>query len=361
MPLIAIALVLAVVVGIVVRAGDDDGPTAATRASSGRRVDQLPVLLVHRGPTGNDLIAVADREGDRGSVILVPVATQLDVPSQGVSTLADIPTADGGARGANAVENVVGVDVGSTVLVDDAGLTALLGPAAPVTATLADSVAFPDRPAHYRSGEQQLSAAQASELMSAPQSVNELDRLVTVGAVLGGWLDRLKDPGVARATTKLQPALAPLVAIADAPDRRIDTLPVESIATGGGERFNVRLQDLIASVRDAFPKALLGPRGIRPRVEILNGTGALGVAQATADKVVPAGGRVTLTDNVPGFGLGTTQVVYYSDAWRAAAQRILDAMGCGSLRKAGQDVRIADVTILVGSDCPAYGAPGGGI
>jgi hypothetical protein len=95
-------------------------------------------------------------------------------------------------------------------------------------------------------------------------------------------------------------------------------------------------------------------------VEILNGTGALGVAQAVATKAVPAGGRVVLTDNLPGFGLHQTQVVYYSDRWRKAAQGILTAMGCGSLRKAGQDVEVADVTILVGSDCPAYGAPGGG-
>ena len=36
-------------------------------------------------------------------------------------------------------------------------------------------------------------------------------------------------------------------------------------------------------------------------MEILNGTGALGVAQAVATKAVPAGGRVVLTDNLPGF------------------------------------------------------------
>jgi hypothetical protein len=196
--------------------------------------------------------------------------------------------------------------------------------------------------------------------MSAPQSVNELDRLVVVAAVLDGWMDRLRDPAVAQATLALQPSLAPFVAAAGAPDRRLDTVPVASIATGGGERFDVRQQELAAFVRQSFPNALLGAGGRRPRVEILNGTGALGVAQAVADKAVPAGGRVTLSENYPGFGLPTTQIVYYNDEWRAAAQRIVDAMGCGSLRKAGQDVRIADVTILVGADCPAYGAPGGG-
>jgi hypothetical protein len=259
----------------------------------------------------------------------------------------------------NSVENEVGVRIGRTVVLDDPGLTAVLGPAAPIPITLANPVAFSDRPAKYRQGAQSVSAAQASELMSAPQSVNELDRLVVSAAVMDGWMDRLRDPAIGAATEKLQPGLAPLVAAAGAPDRRIDTVPVASISTGGGERFDVRSGELATIVRRAFPHSQLGHRGRRPRVEILNGTGALGVARAVAAKVVPAGGKVNLTDNLPGFGLTKTQVVYYSDRWREAAQEILSAMGCGTLRKAGQDVRIADVTILVGSDCPAYGAPGG--
>jgi hypothetical protein len=290
----------------------------------------------------------------------VPVATQLDVPSQGTSVLQAIPALDGGALLTNSVENEVGVAIGRTVMVDDAGLTAALGPAGPIPISLADPVAFSDRSAKYRAGAQEVSAAQASELMSAPQSVNELDRLVVVAAVIDGWMDRLEDPAVATATLALQPGLAPLVAAAGAPERRLDTVPVASIATGGGERLDIRPAELATIVHRAFPHAQLGDHGHRPRVEILNGTGALGVAQAVSGKVVPAGGRVVLTDNLPGFGLQQTQVVYYSDRWRAAAQGLLDAMGCGSLRKAGQDVRIADVTILVGADCPAYGAPGGG-
>jgi hypothetical protein len=172
-------------------------------------------------------------------------------------------------------------------------------------------------------------------------------------------MDRLKDAAVGRATTALQPSLAPLVAASGAPERRIDTVPVASIATGGGERFDVRSAELATIIQRAFPHSLLGEHGRRPRVEILNGTGALGVAQAVAAKVVPAGAQVTLTNNSPGFGLQKTQVVYVDDGWRPAAQRILDAMGCGSLRKAGH-IGVADVSILVGSDCPAYGSPGGG-
>jgi hypothetical protein len=360
MPAIAGMLVVAVVAGAILRQRDGTGSSGTTRTGRTTPVEELPVLLVHRGAAGNDLLAIADRDGTQGSVLLVPTATQLDVPSQGTSVLAEISTADAGALLQNSVENETGIRIGRTVVLDDAGLTAVLGPAAPISVTLANPVAFSDRSAKYRQGAQSVSAAQASELMSAPESVNELDRLVVVASVIDGWLDRLRDPGIGRATRALQPGLAPLVAAAGAPDRRIDTAPVASIATGGGERFDVRPGELATIARRAFPHSLLGENGRRARVEILNGTGALGVAQAVAAKVVPAGGKVNLTDNLPGFGLTQTQVVYYDDRWRAAAQEMLTAMGCGSLRKAGQDVGIADVTILVGSDCPAYGAPGGG-
>jgi hypothetical protein len=362
MPAIAGLLVVAVVVGAVVRDRRDTGSSHASGGAPSTPVAEQPVLLVHTGANGNDLLAIADRDGAQGTVLLVPTATQLDVPSQGTSVLQDIPTLDGGALLTNSVENEIGVGIGRTAAIDDAGLTAALGPAAPFPITLTDPVAFSDRSTKYRAGAQQVSAAQASELMSAPQNVNELDRLVVVAAVMEGWMDRLRDPAVARATLQLQPGLAPLVAAAGAPDRRIDTVPVTSIATGGGERFDVRSAELAALVQRAFPTSQLGDHGLRPRVEILNGTGALGVAQATAAKVVPAGGRVVTSDNLRGFGLKQTQVVYYSDRWRDAAQAILEAMGCGSLRKAGKDAdtHVSDVTILVGSDCPAYGSPGGG-
>jgi hypothetical protein len=360
MPAIAGVLIVAVVVGAVVRSGDDDAATGSDSGGPDATVDQQPVLFVHQGTAGTDLIAVADRDGGRGSVLFVPVATQLDVPAEGVTTLGDIPTADSGAQLTNSVENVLGVGVGKTVILDDAALTAALGPAAPIPITLTSPVEFSDRSVGYRAGAQSVSAAQASELMGAPQSVNELDRLVGVAAVVDGWMDRLQDPEIAQATLALQPGLAPLVDAAQAEDRRLDTAPVASIATGGDERFNIRGEEMSRVARRAFPRSLLGVGGRRPRVEILNGTGALGVARAVADKIVPAGGRFVRSDNLPGFGLGQTQVVYYSDEWRRSAQQLLDAMGCGSLRKAGRDPHVSDVTILVGADCPAYGAPGGG-
>jgi hypothetical protein len=164
-------------------------------------------------------------------------------------------------------------------------------------------------------------------------------------------MGRLRNPAVARATLKAQPGLAPLVAAAKISDRRTDTLPVESVATGGAERFEPRGADLKRYAKAAFPGAQLAVGGSRPRVEILNGTGAVGLAQTIAARIVPAGGQVTLTGNVPNFGLANTQVVYYAGADRVAAQRMLRALGCGVLKQSKKQFEVVDVTILAGADC----------
>ncbi len=357
MPAIGAALALVVVIGVIVRASDDaPGPDTETRGAADTAESML--LVHHSDASGNDLIAVVGRGGSKGSVLLVPTAVQLSSPYRGAETLAEIPVDDGGVALATAVENIVGVDVGKPTVVDDAALTAMLGPAAPMSVDLANPVDLVDRPSKYPAGTQDVSAAQAAELLGGQQSVNQLERMVTASSVLGAWLDRMQQPAIARGTVALSEGLGPLAAVASAPERRIDTLAVESIATGGSERYRVQGPELIDYVSRAFPDLRLG-HGPRPRVEILNGTGALGVDEVVADAVVPAGGKVTLTDNVPGFGVPTTQIVYYEDRWRADAQRLLAAMNCGSLRKAGRDVGIADVTIVVGADCPEYGTPGG--
>ena len=152
-------------------------------------------------------------------------------------------------------------------------------------------------------GTQQVDTGQAARLLVSRQPGSELDRLVTVQDVMDAWCTRLRDPAVARETLQAQPELAPLVAAAKIADRRTDTLPVESITTAGAEGFRPRGADVVDYVVAAFPDALLAPKGDRPRVEVLNGTGAVGLAQTIASQIVPAGAQVTLAGNVPRFGL----------------------------------------------------------
>ena len=92
-------------------------------------------------------------------------------------------------------------------------------------------------------------------------------------------------------------------------------LPVESVATGGGERFEARVAD-VAALRRRPRSRTRGSTSAasRPRVEILNGTGAVGLAQAIAARGRP-GRRSGHADRQRArtSAWPNTQVVYYRD------------------------------------------------
>ena len=353
-PSIAIALAITVGIGDLLRSNDDSGPRSGSKPDSKPYNDTL--LMAHTGSDGRgDLFALVGTGPRATSVLLIPAATQVEVPSLGVQTLASLPTQGDSALLATAVENMLGVRVGSAIVLDDAALGDALAHVAPLTVDLHANVKLDDETTIPK-GIQKLDAATAARVLTVPQSGSELDRLVTVQDVLDGWFAGLRREQAASASVAARPELGVLVDVANSQGHRTDTLAVASVATGSGERFEVRRDDLVRYIAIAFPNALLAPAGQRPRVEILNGTGAVGVAQGAASKLVPAGGEITLTGNVPGFGVEQTQVVYYREKQRKDAQHLLEALGCGILKKAGRAIGMVDVTVIVGADCPAIAA-----
>jgi hypothetical protein len=356
MPMVAIFLALTAAAGVVIRSNDGTTDEAGGASSAGAGAQGTNTLLLgHRGADGRlDLLLLTGTDGQEASILLFPIATQLEVPSLGPQVLADLPNeGEGGSTSLlqTTVENLLGVRVQKTLMLDDATLGAALAEAQPIPVATTRVVQFDDGTGElFAAGDRRLSAEEATRLLVTPQSGSELDRLITVQDVLDGWLERLQRRPIARATVQIQPDLSALVAAARAKERRTDTLPVESVATGGGERFDPRVEDVARYVSIAFANARIGGK-TRPRVEILNGTGAVGLAQDIASQVVPAGGQVTLSGNVPSFGVAKTQVVYYRDEDRDDAQRLLDALDCGRLAKADTAIGVVDVTIIAGADC----------
>ena len=354
MPTVAVLLGLTVAVGALIRSdnGDAGGSGRGSGGAAGARGPNT-LLLSHRGADGRlDLLVLTGTSGQRAAILLLPTATQVEVPSLGPQALADLPNEGDATLLSTTIENLLGVRVVKTLALDDAALTAALAKATPIPAELHRAVQFDETTGElFPAGSTHLTAEDAAQLLVHTQPGSELDRLVTVQDVLDGWLGRLRNTRVARATVKATPELAALVAVARARDRRTDSLPVESVTTAGGERFEPRVADVARYVSGAFGNARLGGGTKRPRVEILNGTGAVGLGQSIAGKVVPAGGQVTLTGNVPNFGVANTQIVYYRDADRADAQRLLRALGCGALKKADRALGVVDVTIIAGADC----------
>ena len=366
-----IALVAGVAAGI---AGE---PRSTSAAQTGGRDDEAsttsaPVdgevvkpsrartlLLGHVDPDGllDLLVGVAIAEGHEiGEVLLFPTATMVEVPSLGTQALADVGRM-GARRGPDllhtTVENALGAAFGDLLVEDDAGLIALLAVAGTMTVDFERAIRVDDDAGTlaFTSGSTEIDAATAMRLLVAPGGSGELDHLVTVQEVMEGWLAAIADADTGEATVAVEPAARPLV-IASRAGIRYDTLPVVSVASGGEESFTIRRDDARSLLERTMQWTLLGDEP-RPRVEILNGTGEVGVTQSVAELIVRDGVEVTLTGNLPGFGAANTQVVYYRDDGAAIAEDLARSLGVGSVVRAPRPVDVIDVTIVVGADLSA--------
>lgn len=359
-PTVLVVLVLLAVVGAQLRSGSSgrQAPPAQSSASAGGPTPAAAavpsLLLAHRNAGGRvDLAAVVGvaSGGRDGAVVFVPTLTSAETPSLELQLVADQLNVGSPQLFHTTVENLLGVRLDGTAVLDDAALSDVLQAAGPLSVRLRDSVEVQGTAQGrvYPAGNQQLTPADAMTLLTTTVSTGELDHLVAVQAVFEGWLRALRAPSVAAATAARVPQLTTLIAAARTATN-FSTLPVEAMAGEAGERYEVRAGALAPAMRAAFPDRLLGIGGRRPRVEILNGTGAAGPVQQAAAVVVAAGGEVVKTGNAAQFGRSVTQVVYYRDDGRAGAESLQSAIGTGQVLKEPSDIGVFDITVIVGAD-----------
>lgn len=260
-----------------------------------------------------------------GGTVLLP-ADLLIVPAGGTVEQGEL-LGDAYARGgAGAVELVAetlfGIGFDEVVEFSAESLAEAMAPAAPLPYLLADELAATGADGApvvvYEAGRFDLSAADAAAVYSF-RNANEADvnRLQRQQDLWLSWLDV-----VGRASTEaavLPPPSSPLS----------EFLPVLAMGTPV-----VEVPPLQSIVGDpaAPPRYLLGPDGrswlrdeilelvpwprqpesfLRPRVQVLDGTGDAAVRDALVDDIIAAGGVVTVIGNAAEFGVDTTQFAYH--------------------------------------------------
>jgi len=93
-----------------------------------------------------------------------------------------------------------------------------------------------------------------------------------------------------------------------------------------------------------------GPDGGRVRVRILDGVRQPGLSQLVAPLLVPEGAEITIAGNADRFTYDKTQIVYYDEAFKDAAERFRRALGAGELVLSAVPNDTNDVTVLIGRD-----------
>src|SRR5206468_826085 len=113
---------------------DDHGRSTATAPArtTPAAVHTSTALLVHTAPDGSatsiTLLAVGPK-GRAGHLVFLPPGAMTEIPSFGLDALGKASAFGGPTLLRATVENLLGITVDSQVVVDDAGLTALVEPA----------------------------------------------------------------------------------------------------------------------------------------------------------------------------------------------------------------------------------------
>jgi hypothetical protein len=361
----------AVVVGVVVVA-------AVVAAVRGDRTEVGPPRRasapapVSAGPAGTTALLV-QADGDRvsaitllavagtgrgGHVVLIPPGTMAEIPSFGLDALGAAATLGGPGLLQAGLENLLGVTIGRAAVVDAAGMAALVRPAGDLEVDVPERVEEVgpggDVSVVWEPGPALVGPDDLDRLLSVRGDGGDLARLARHQAFWRAWLARLRADPAAVPAPPADRGLAPVLAALARGDVAVDVLPVEAVDTGAGagavELYRPIGPEVEALVRAALPVA--GRAGPRPRVQVLNGTGEVGLAQRVTVRLVqpPLRARVLYTANAASFDHDVTEIVFYDRADAGLAARVRAALGVGRLVLSRRPLDIVDVTVVVGRD-----------
>lgn len=355
---LAVAVVLVVWAIALVR----DGPRSPSPAAAPGRAATAPGglagatgLIVQVGPdqrASSIAVVAVSASGRGGHVILVPVGTMVEIPSFGLDAVGEAARLGGSGLLRASLENLLGVALDRTVVLDAAGLAGLVRPAGDLEVDVPERVEEVGPAGEVRvlfeQGPALLGPDDVVRFLDAPGEGNDLARLARHQAFWRAWLARLRsDPAAVPGTG----GAADLLGALAGGDVVVAPLPVEAVDTGGGqELYRPHQAEVEALVQAAVPSAVR--TGARPRVQVLNGTGEVGLAQRVTLRLVrsPLRARVAYTANAGSFDHDTTEIVFYDRADQALAERVRAALGVGRLVLSHQPLGIVDVTVVVGRD-----------
>jgi hypothetical protein len=194
---------------------------------------------------------------------------------------------------------------------------------------------------------------QIPAFLAARGRSTDLSRLARHQVFLEAWFARLATAPAALPASPADLGLRPFLEALPAGEVTVDVLPVEAVDGGGGnEVYKVRQDELATLIRTSMPDSGASAAPGRTRVQILNGSGAVGVSQRMTERLVqpPVRAQVLYTGNASSFSHDVTEVVFYDRAQEAAAQKIHDAIGVGRVVFSRRPLGVVDVTVVVGRD-----------
>jgi hypothetical protein len=310
-----VVLVASATAGALVLSRDREAVTAAP--VNELRADGLTLLVVRTktGPFG----AVIGSTGSEDGALVVPMQAVVTIPGQGEGTVGEalgLPP----RQAATAVANLLGVWIDHYAVVGPGRLREAVDRAGgiPVGGDVVDGDGV------------------VSLLEDAGDGATSAFQLVVGGLLSGEMTWRETD------LVDADEPSAALRSLDAAEGAQVGAVQVFEPADGV---FRADPDELRRSLVDVFG----GPDRQVVDVIVLNGSGVPGVGELVAERIVPDGFRVVLSDNAQTFDHRETLIVVGSADDVALAERVRDLLGSGSVNVSVPS-GIAPITIVVGKD-----------
>lgn len=315
----AVVLIAAAVVGsVMVFVGREPAREDASTAPA--FVPSELTLLVVRTDAGPLLAVVGANGMPAPAAMAIPSALALTIPGQGEGTVRDAAVLPG-PQAQTAISNLIGMWIDHYAITDIAHLAAVV-----------DRVGGVDLYGKTASGED----------VAAELSTQTPSRPLTWRQVLGGLLAAAPSWTAVDFAQSDDPG-AVISVLAAASGAKVRTLPSSKVVSGMLRPNDEALASLVS-------QAFGGPGTPPVGVIVLNGSGAPGVGQSVAERLIPGGFRVVVSENASSFDHETTLVVAGTKDDQAAAERAQKLLGVGTVSVAGVPSGLGDVTIVVGKD-----------
>jgi hypothetical protein len=313
---LALVVALAVVPVAMLAVSRDRAPTSVRPVPPAASGLALLVTETKHGPLA---VVVGSTGFGAPGMLVLPPETVVTVPGQGEATVAEaleLPA----RQSATAASNLLGFWIEHTGATGPARLAAIV-----------------DRAGGIEIGGVARTGAEVDGLLAEPGS----GRATALQLVLDG----LSSAGVEWTAQDLVTASDPQ-AVVDllnaAAGSSVTLLPSEEVASGV-------FQSPPEAVSAALVEAFGGPAQEAVPVIVLNGNGVPGIGELVAEKILPGGFRVAVSENASSFDHDETLIVVGSSNDVDLAERVRDLLGAGSV-SVSVGSGIAPVTVVVGKD-----------
>lgn len=332
--------------------------------SDGSAVTGLTMLSLDGGDTGGGVLFVpvntlTNQVDTTASSTTTTTTTTTTKPAKGATTtLAAAYAADGPGALDQLTANVVGVSFDEFAVMTDDELAAFVAPAAPLTIDNPDQVLQTDSAGRtkvaFPAGSLTLQGADVAQYLSLRNPhESDLNRLTRHQLVWQAWLGAVKtssNPNVVPGETAS--GLGRYVRGLARGNVRMATLPATATPDSKtGAETLVPDTAKVAQLMGSFvPLPTPANPGDRVRVRLLSGVGPVDVNKLLSSALVTSSSQITIVGNADRFDYPTTEIVYYDDAFSAAASALQARLGVGQVAKSATSADSEDVTVIIGKD-----------